>query len=280
MQKQRLEADLALIKDLLDCPKGQELALLQAHNDLVDDDLVQVMDQLAEQMVEEHQLEAANFLATWAEELRNALSLPLAEGSVADNRDRRALLQQVLQTIKATAGDPSALFDLLQNHLGQLDATFTQVLRDTAAETLAAADSQTARQFATELIILADLLQQFSLGSRSQHLETALAGFHIALSVFDHQTYPKEWALIQSSLGDVYCQRQLGHKAENIEAAIAAFQAALTVYTREAFFQEWGIVQAHLGAAYRQRIAGDYTTNLEQAIGALSAALQVYLPDY
>ena len=49
MEENRLQAYLALIQALLDCPNGEETQILQANSELVDAGLVQVMQQVAEQ---------------------------------------------------------------------------------------------------------------------------------------------------------------------------------------------------------------------------------------
>lgn len=46
MDEQRLQAYLGLIKQLLSCASGEELAVLQRHADLVDAELITVMMQV------------------------------------------------------------------------------------------------------------------------------------------------------------------------------------------------------------------------------------------
>lgn len=76
MNEPRLKAYLDLIQKLLSCPKGKELALLQANQALVDAQFVQVMEQVAAQMAAEGDPGTANYLRDWAEELKNALAQP------------------------------------------------------------------------------------------------------------------------------------------------------------------------------------------------------------
>ena len=49
MEENRLQAYLELIQALLNCPSGEETQILQANSELVDEGLVQVMQQVAEQ---------------------------------------------------------------------------------------------------------------------------------------------------------------------------------------------------------------------------------------
>lgn len=359
IEQQRLASYLELIKALLDCPKGKELALLQANEELVDVALVQVMEQVVAQMTEKNELEAANFLRDWAEELKNALNPPSVEtqpqshpephhdspkersqvymtlikellscrkgsepeileanrylvddglvqqmknvaamlAEKGDEADARfllglanqlaetlspasppvhlTLLNRILQAIEETRSNPQAVYGLLQENLEYLDATFVQVLHQSAEATLRVAEPNQALQLANDLFILGNLLQQFPAGNRTNNLEIALTSFQAALSVFQQNTHPQQWAVVQKHLGEIYAERQ-GDKAENLEAAIVCFQSALQVYTREAFPREWAIIQQNLGEAYHHRIQGDRIDNLEHSIDALSAALRVY----
>ena len=53
MDEERLQAYVSLIQDLLNCPSGKEPEVLNSHQDLVDGGLVQVMQQVAEWLVQE-----------------------------------------------------------------------------------------------------------------------------------------------------------------------------------------------------------------------------------
>jgi tetratricopeptide (TPR) repeat protein len=363
IHQQRLAAYLELVKALLDCPKGKELALLQANEELVDAAFVQVMEQVAIQMTQQNQLEAANFLRDWAEELRNTLSqLPeathaqsspdsgresLKERSQAymdlikellncrkgsepdilranqtlvddglvlqmqnvaamlaekgDETDARfllglahqlaetlspsspsvhlTLLNKILQAIQETRGNPQVVYGLLQENLEYLDSTFAQVLHNSSEATLKVAEPNQALQLATDLMMFGTLIQQFPAGNRHQNLEIALMSLQAVLPVFECNTHPQQWAVVQKHLGEIYTERPEEGKADNLEAAIACFQSALQVYTYEAFPREWAIVQQKLGEAYHHRVQGDRTENLEHAIAALSAALHVFSPN-
>ncbi|MCG5061275.1 MAG: hypothetical protein KA714_25735 [Limnoraphis sp. WC205] len=52
MDEQRVQAYLSLIQQLLNCASGEEVAILSAHPELVDEGLVQVMRAEAEKMAE------------------------------------------------------------------------------------------------------------------------------------------------------------------------------------------------------------------------------------
>lgn len=63
------QAYLELIKALLDCPRGSEGELLEAHQDLIGPGLVQRMQQVALQLAANGDQDTANYLGNWATEL-------------------------------------------------------------------------------------------------------------------------------------------------------------------------------------------------------------------
>lgn len=77
----RLQTSLKLIQALLDCPKGAEAELLNAHAELLTPEFVQLMQQVAVQLNARGNQEAANFLQQWARELRQALNRSVADRS-------------------------------------------------------------------------------------------------------------------------------------------------------------------------------------------------------
>ncbi|NEZ57128.1 hypothetical protein [Adonisia turfae] len=73
MQQRRLNAYLNLIQELLTCPKGEEWIRLKQHEHLVDSELLQVMEQVASQLLREGNRQAAIFLHNWAAKLHHIL---------------------------------------------------------------------------------------------------------------------------------------------------------------------------------------------------------------
>ena len=73
MQQSRLNAYLKLIQELLTCPRGEEWIRLKQHEDLVDAEFVQVMEQVASQLLQEGNEQAATFLHNWAAKLHHIL---------------------------------------------------------------------------------------------------------------------------------------------------------------------------------------------------------------
>jgi hypothetical protein len=73
MKQRRLNAYLKLIQELLTCPNGEEWIRLKQHEDLVDAELIQVMEQVASQLLQEGNRQVAIFLHNWAAKLHHIL---------------------------------------------------------------------------------------------------------------------------------------------------------------------------------------------------------------
>jgi len=112
-------------------------------------------------------------------------------------------------------------------------------------------------------------------GEKAENIESAIAFYNAALSVFTHEAFPEYWAGAQNNLALAYSDRIRGEKAENIESAIAFYKATLEVRTREAFPEYWVETQNNLATAYCHRIKGKKAENIEIAIAFYKAALEV-----
>ncbi|CAD5969323.1 CHAT domain-containing tetratricopeptide repeat protein [Planktothrix agardhii] len=113
-------------------------------------------------------------------------------------------------------------------------------------------------------------------GEKAENIQTAIACYTEALSVFTPKDFPQDWAITQMNLGIAYRNRIEGETAQNLETVIAYFTKALSVLTPKAFPQEWAMTQVNLGVAYWDRIQGEKAQNIENAIACYTEALSVY----
>ena len=74
MNQQRLRAYLDVIQGLLSCPRGEEWILLRQHQELVNPELVEVMEQVANHLTAEGDIKAAKYLHNWAGKLHHILT--------------------------------------------------------------------------------------------------------------------------------------------------------------------------------------------------------------
>jgi CHAT domain-containing protein len=265
MNQQRIQAYLNLIQSLLTCPEGEEIPILEANQELVDEGFVTKLLEIAENLRQQGDLDKANRLMNIAENLLKIPSkspfLTTTEAAYLD------FLMQVLQAVSLNP-TPEAVYPIFQQHLDKLDEKLGGVLEDWARDSV--------KYLATDIGNFSNLIQQFPLGNIAANLEIAIKGYQIALTVFTLEAFPQAWAAAQNNLGNSYCERIKGHKKDNLEKAIEAYQKALHVYTLQAFPKDWAETQTNLGNAYCERIEGVKAENLETAIKAYEVALCVY----
>ena len=134
MDQQRLQADVRLIQELLTCPHGEEWILLKRHENLVDADFVQVMEQVAAQLFREGDRRAAKFLHNWAAQLHHILIKDV--DAPKPNADQtQAYLQLIQALIDCPQGEESELLSRHSDLIGPgLVAMMHQVAQKMAHE--------------------------------------------------------------------------------------------------------------------------------------------------
>ncbi len=70
--KDKTQDYLKLIQALIDCPEGEEKAILEAHQELINPELIKMMEQVVEQMAVEGDRATASFLAGLAVDLNRS----------------------------------------------------------------------------------------------------------------------------------------------------------------------------------------------------------------
>ncbi len=299
MDETRAQAYLQLINTLLTCPSGEEPQIIQANLELVDQGFLQVCEVVAENLAEEGQENAADFL-------RDIV-----------NQQYLDFLQDLLQAEESNS-EISLIYSMLGQRQHLLNARFTEILQ-LVAEYLIPENSEAIGSILRSIENLSMDISNFPSRNRANNIEIAIAGYQIvlsnrepgsekwaqtqnnlgnaylyrireekaeniemaiafytaALSVRTRKAFPQNWAMTQNNLANAYCNRIMGEKAENIEMAIAFYTAALSVRTREAFPQDWAQTQHNLGLAYSDRIRGEKAENIELAIAFCTAALKV-----
>ena len=269
MHKKRRKVYRNLINPLLSCNEGEEWELLQAHQELLDSDFIEVMKQVAEELEKKGDGEGAAFLGYLADEL---VSISVDREIIEKLFD---FLLKVLQATEESKGNAEKVYPLLEANIDKLDARLAELLQVWATTTLAEVKPEVAEEIAAVIVLFSNLIQQFPLGDKASNMEIAITGYEIALAVFTHEAFPYEWAMTKNNLASAYSDRIRGERAENLEQAIALYQETLKVITFEAFPYEWAGTQHNLASAYSNRIRGERAENLEQAIALYQEALKV-----
>ncbi|ACK72507.1 Tetratricopeptide domain protein [Gloeothece citriformis PCC 7424] len=269
MDEARLQAYFNLIEQLLNCPQGDESNILQANEELLDRELLQVMANYAAWLEEQGNKNAADWLRNWALSLEEYLNRQ--EVNIEEYQD---FLLEVLQA-EYKNSDPAVVYPILERHQHLLNNTFAQLLQQWARNVFSKNNTEEAAAIAGVIQNLCIDIQQFPRGSRANNLEIAITGYDTLLKLYTREAFPEDWAGTQNNLGAAYRERIRGERAENLELALAAYHQSLEVYTREAFPVEWAGTQNNLGIAYRNRIRGERAENLELALAAYHQSLEV-----
>lgn len=271
MDENRLQAYLELIKVLLNCPNGEEqLQILQANLELVDNGLVYVMRRVAEKMVAEGNKNAA-WLRDYSVEIAYRIGIMTATPD-----EYFQFLIQLLESMTESRKNPNIAYSIIERNLNKFDENLTLVFQNLVTRTLSDIEYQKAQFVAADLLTFGNFIVQFPKGNKANNIETAIISYQSTLEVYTCKAFPEKWAMVQNNLGNAYSERILKNKADNLEQAIAAYTKALQVYTQEAFLQNWAATQHNLANAYSYRIWGDKAENLEKAIEFYKNALQVY----
>jgi CHAT domain-containing protein len=278
MDSQRQNAYLKLIRDLLECPSGQEVAILMAKPDLVDAGLVETMEQAAAVMAEISYDDAASLLRGLASWIAGGIGYSSPVG-YEEIEEYLQFLIRVLNGVENSQGNFQAVASFLQANADKLDKNLASIVRVWAKLTFTLVPLHLAERMAQLMAVFGAIIKDFAQGDKSSNFEIAIAGFESAMLAYPRDEFSTQWAANQNTMGNAYKERMEGDKAENIEKAIACYQHTFQVYTRARHPLQWARSYFNMGGAYIQRIQGDRTENLERAIACYENALQVFTPD-
>lgn len=204
MDEQRIQAYVALIQALLNCPNAQEAEILQQHQEFVDVGLLQVMAWYGVQLKEAGQTDAVEFLAQLWAELAVAQFLELPTGEMAENILPRNESEQftlaLLQCVADHQENLQQVYPFFQANLARLNGEFLQVLPQVITRSLDGRSLEEQQCIAETVFKFGTLIQQFPLGDRSLNLELAIAAYQQALQVYARSAIPQDWATTQNNL--------------------------------------------------------------------------------
>ena len=256
---------------MLACTDDEELNnILQANQELIDPELLQLMENYATELEEQGNNNPVALLRNMAQQLGQYLN-PQA-GNIEEYQE---FLLEVLQA-EAESNDPAVVYPILQRRQHLLDDIFAQQLQQWARNVFSQGKAEDVATIAGVIQNLCLDISEFPLGSRANNLEIAITGYHTVLELYTREAFPEYWAGTQNNLGNAYQNRIRGERADNLEKAIAAYNLSLEILTRDSFPEAWATTQNNLGAAYQTRIRGERADNLELSITALNLSLEVY----
>jgi hypothetical protein len=128
MDEQRAQAYVNLIEQLLACTDDEELNnILQANQELIDPQFLQVMENYATSLEEQGNNNHAAWLRDMAQQLGQFLN-PQAR-SIEEYQE---FLSEVLKAEIESNSDPAVVYPILQRRQHLLDDTFAQLLQQWA----------------------------------------------------------------------------------------------------------------------------------------------------
>ncbi|MBN8564854.1 MAG: CHAT domain-containing protein [Leptolyngbya sp. UWPOB_LEPTO1] len=184
-------------------------------------------------------------------------------------------LLAVLQLIGNSQYDFRTIQLFLEANQTKLDEKLLEVFPNVVNHLLTTAREQELFFMITAVSRFGNLIRRVHLGVPWLNIELAIAAHQEILQILTYETFPEQWAMTQSNLGNALSERIKGDPGDNQEKAIQAYQQALRVFTYQAFPELWATVQDHLASALKQDFQGDCADNLEQAIASYRAALKV-----
>lgn len=286
MDESRGQAYLNLIQQLLICSNEEKFVLLQANSSLIDTNFIGVMEQVVNQMVEDKQQEAAEFLQNLLEELKRVFVKAADQLVIKSSYITNATVEkykdfffELLQVTLDSNGNPLVVYPILAANHDKLDDIFNLIWQDWATWRLSNAESELSQRKIANLIFkFSKLMQQFPLSRAEINIEVAITGYEIILP-YTSEAFAQQRAMIQNNLATAYKDRIRESKSENLKMAIKCYEDALQVYTYEAFPYEWAGIQNNLATTYLYKIEKSREDNVERAIKYCQAALQIYTPE-
>ncbi|MEM8613638.1 MAG: hypothetical protein AAGF93_16565 [Cyanobacteria bacterium P01_H01_bin.105] len=118
MKQHQLNAYLKLIQELLTCPNGEEWIRLKQHENLVDAKLIEIMEQVASQLLQEGNRQAAMFLHNWAAQLHHILVKEKQPGQSDDDDVSQAYLSLIQSLLECSEDTKEKLLAEHRNLIG------------------------------------------------------------------------------------------------------------------------------------------------------------------
>ena len=231
MNKQQLQTYFNPIQELLNCPQGEETAILQQNDGLSNQEFIPVVKQYAD-LWQKQETESNN--AAWLSNIPQTLTEYL-KGKGNKIQDYLNFLQQALQAEIESNNNPAVVYPILQQHQHLLDDVFAQLLPQWLKNTVSQMNPEEATAIVEVIENLCIDINEFPLGSRANNLEIAIKGYETVLEMRPRATMAEQWAMTQNNLGNAYRGRIRGERAQNIEHAIEAYEQSLQVRTPTAF---------------------------------------------
>ena len=139
IKQENLQAYVNLIEGLLSCPQGEEWILLRQNQELVNQELVEVMEQIAHHFTVEGDFKAAKYLHNWAGKLHHILTerIPFQQNADLNN----AYIELIQALLSCPEGSQAAI---LAKHQELIDPKLVKIMKEVAVRLENQGDQETA----------------------------------------------------------------------------------------------------------------------------------------
>jgi len=231
MDEARVQAYVELIQKLLECPVGEEGAILNQHSDLVDEGFVQVALALAQQAAQEGENDVAQFLQQLVGQAAEALGFGgrVTGGQIHPSPDQlMAFWVDLLRAEMEGRDNGAAVHRVIQQNIGLL----IPALEYTIVQWTEGVVAQNPEQAETIVGVVEDAcisISEFPHGNYEAALSVALAGYDVVLALrVDNPTKRAQTLMNQANAR--LAQAELGiDSAANLERAIAAHEESAQI---------------------------------------------------
>jgi CHAT domain-containing protein/Lon protease-like protein len=273
---ERQQAYMNLIQRLLACQVGEEQRILGSPSDFLDQGFVHMCEQVALGLVEQHSLQAAARLRSYATQLAD---IP-RKANPSNSKEQEVFFLQLLQTVQWSNGSMANVHTLLSYNLPLLNTGLVALLGNFSAHVFEQVDQGKRENLAAVLGTLGNIMQEYPLGNPQFNQLIAIEAYTNTLRVYTEAELPQAWAITNNNLGNAYSK--LVPFSENpkqqIEKAIECYANALRVRTDSELPQDYAMTNNNLGAAYSKLapFSENPKQQMETAIEAYSNALRFY----
>jgi hypothetical protein len=205
MDEQRIAAYVDLIKQLLNCSDDNQIGvILQAHPELLDQGLIAVMLQAAEQIGQQGNEPTATWLQNLAQQLAQAMGLQVDAEAVELSSDTLQFIEEIFQCIVENQGASEPVYRLLAANQARLNGELLVAFPAVASALLGKFAGEEQHSVAELIFIFGNLIAQFPLGQRAINMELAITAYEEVLQVRTREAMPLEWATAKMNLAIAY----------------------------------------------------------------------------
>jgi tetratricopeptide (TPR) repeat protein len=280
LNEDTIQPYLNLIQALLQCPQGEEIAILQAHQELIDEGFLLTLMAMAEKLKEDHRENEANFLMGLAENLAQAMGM-LEENNTGnqmsvspENReDENIYLQLIQQLLTAEAeGNETQFYQIIAQYRHHFNDNLISTLQQWLNQLLPTLEDTQQNYLAGLLGDVCVTILQSPIGCWENEIKFTIASYGESATICRKLGLDKDLSSTLNNLGNAYLTfAEIGKDSEqNLKEAIASYGESATICRKLGLDKDLSSTLNNLGNAYLTfaQIGKDSEQNLKEAIAS------------